>query len=53
MNSDRESVYRQDGASMGDALEIEAKLAERAKRIEAKAGATRFAAGRGRHGVIA
>ncbi|WP_373376310.1 crotonase/enoyl-CoA hydratase family protein [Cupriavidus nantongensis] len=53
MNSDRESVYRQDGASMGDALEIEAELAERAKRIEAKAGATRFASGMGRHGAVA
>ncbi|HUD91986.1 crotonase/enoyl-CoA hydratase family protein [Sphingobium sp.] len=53
MNSDRESVYRQDGEAMSDALTIEAELAERAKRIEAKAGAIRFATGMGRHGAAA
>ncbi|CAG9167454.1 crotonase/enoyl-CoA hydratase family protein [Cupriavidus pampae] len=53
MNSDRESVYRQDGEPMHAALAIEADLAERAKRVEAQAGASRFAAGMGRHGAVA
>ncbi|WP_420995793.1 crotonase/enoyl-CoA hydratase family protein [Cupriavidus sp. 30B13] len=53
MNSDRESLYRQEGETMRDALTMEAELAERAKRVEAKAGATRFAAGVGRHGAVA
>lgn len=53
MNTDRESVYRQDGEPMANALAIEAELAERAKRQEAQAGASRFAAGMGRHGAVA
>jgi enoyl-CoA hydratase len=53
MNSDRDSVYRQEGEPMLAALTIEAELAERAKRIEAQAGAARFAAGIGRHGAAA
>jgi len=52
MRSDRESVYRQADLSLIDALELEARLAERAKETEATAGASRFAAGAGRHGSI-
>ncbi|WP_454056414.1 crotonase/enoyl-CoA hydratase family protein [Cupriavidus sp. Marseille-Q8015] len=53
MNSDRASVYRQEGETMPDALALEAELAERAKHVEAQAGASRFAAGLGRHGALA
>ncbi|WP_066736010.1 crotonase/enoyl-CoA hydratase family protein [Cupriavidus sp. D384] len=53
MNSDRESVYKQEGHGIHDALALEAELAEQAKRIEAKAGAARFSAGSGRHGAVA
>jgi enoyl-CoA hydratase len=53
MNSDRESVYRQEGQTMGAALMLEAELAGHAKRVEAKEGAARFAGGIGRHGAVA
>lgn len=53
MRSDRESVYQQHGLATADALSLEAQLAIEAKRIEAQAGAARFASGNGRHGALA
>lgn len=52
MRSDRESAYRQENLSLAEALRQETALAELAKEVEATAGATRFAAGAGRHGDI-
>jgi enoyl-CoA hydratase len=52
MRSDRESAYRQDALTLSDALAREEELAQDAKRIEAQAGAARFAEGAGRHGVM-
>lgn len=51
MRSDRTSAYRQDGLSTEAALALETELAAEAKQIEAQAGASRFAAGAGRHGA--
>lgn len=53
MRSDRLSAYAQAGLEMPLALAREAELAERAKAIEAQAGAERFTAGAGRHGGTA
>ncbi|MGT2460144.1 crotonase/enoyl-CoA hydratase family protein (plasmid) [Cupriavidus basilensis] len=53
MLSDRESVHQQHGLSTAAALSLEARLAAEAKHLEAQAGAARFAAGNGRHGVLA
>ena len=53
MRSDRESVYRQHGLSTDAALVLETQLAAEAKQCEAQAGASRFAAGAGRHGAVA
>ncbi len=52
LRSDRQSAYEQAGSPMADALRREEELAQEAKRIEAQAGASRFAAGSGRHGSI-
>lgn len=52
MRSDRESTYAQTSLPIAEALELEAQLAERAKAIEATEGASRFAAGAGRHGSV-
>lgn len=52
MRSDRLSAYRQEGETLAAALAIEKQLAEDAKRIEAQAGAARFAGGAGRHGKL-
>lgn len=48
--SDRQSLYDQQGQTLELALRHEAGLAERAKELEAQCGAARFAAGAGRHG---
>ena len=50
MRSDRESLLASRGLSLEAALKTEARLAETAKRAEAQSGASRFAAGAGRHG---
>jgi enoyl-CoA hydratase len=50
MRSDRQSAYRQAGLSFAAAIEEEDRLAQEARRLEARAGAERFAAGAGRHG---
>ncbi len=52
MRSDRQSVYAQEGLPLGAALGHEEDLADEAKRVEAQSGASRFAAGEGRHGTI-
>lgn len=52
MGSDRRSTYEQEGAILQDALAREEQLAAEAKRLEAQAGAGRFAAGAGRHGKV-
>jgi len=52
MRSDRQSAYEQADLPVADALRREEELAQEAKRIEAQAGASRFAAGSGRHGSI-
>lgn len=52
LRSDRQSAYEQANLTLPDALEREAELAGDAKRIEAQAGASRFAGGAGRHGSI-
>ncbi len=52
MRSDRLSAYRQEGLTLAAALLTEKQLADDAKRIEAQAGAARFAGGAGRHGEI-
>lgn len=52
LRSDRQSVYRQQGMELGDALKLEAMLADDAKAQEAQVGAARFAAGHGRHGEV-
>lgn len=52
MGSDRRSTYEQDGAALQQALIREEQLAGEAKRLEAQAGASRFAAGAGRHGAV-
>lgn len=52
MRSDRMSAYQQESLPMVDALILEARLAEEAKDVEATVGASRFAAGNGRHGAL-
>jgi enoyl-CoA hydratase len=52
MRSDRLSAYEQEGRPIADALAREEVLAQEAKRREAQAGASRFAAGAGRHGRV-
>ena len=51
MRSDRASAYAQNGRPLDEAIAREKKLAEEAKRVEANAGAQRFAGGAGRHGA--
>jgi enoyl-CoA hydratase len=50
MRSDRESAYRQAGLPLPEAIAEEDRLAQAARRLEARPGAERFAAGAGRHG---
>lgn len=50
LNSDRHAAYAQDGLSLTEAFVQEIVLAETAKATEAQSGASRFAAGVGRHG---
>ncbi|MDP6342145.1 MAG: crotonase/enoyl-CoA hydratase family protein [Alphaproteobacteria bacterium] len=50
LRSDRQSAYMQNGRPLEDAIRIEKDLSLAAKRLEAGAGAARFAAGEGRHG---
>ena len=50
MASDRQSMYLQQGLNMRAALDQETQLAREAKEKEAQSGASRFAAGAGRHG---
>jgi enoyl-CoA hydratase len=50
MRSDRESAYRQAGLAFQDAIAQEDRLAQAARRLEARAGAERFSGGAGRHG---
>jgi len=50
MNSDRRSMYYQEGRAEADAIQMEAEYAETAKQNEAQSGAAQFAAGAGRHG---
>ena len=51
MRSDRASAYAQNGRPLDEAIAHEMELAEEAKRVEANAGAQRFADGAGRHGA--
>jgi len=51
MRSDRSSAYAQEGMDRSSALANEDLVAQEAKRVEARDGATRFAAGSGRHGT--
>ena len=51
MLSDRQSLLESRALDLDSALRLEAELAERAKRTEAVAGASRFVAGAGRHGA--
>jgi len=51
MRSDRLSAIRQAGLPEAEAIAQEMRLAEEARRVEARAGAARFAAGAGRHGT--
>lgn len=50
LRSDRRSAYVQNGLTLEAALQSETDLAQEARRNEARTGAQRFAAGRGRHG---
>lgn len=52
MISDRRSAYEQTNLSLERALELEEKLAQEAKKIEAQSGASEFASGAGRHGSL-
>ena len=52
MRSDRLSAHEQNGLDLAQALAREMAHAEAAKRLEAQAGAQRFAAGAGRHGAF-
>ena len=52
MRSDRASLYAQADLSIDEAIASELELASEARRLEAQAGAARFAAGAGRHGDI-
>ncbi len=51
MRADRWSALNQAGLSLDEALKLEAEGADEAKRLEAAAGAARFAEGIGRGGV--
>ena len=51
MRADRLSIYTQAGLPEAEAIAYEAVHAAEAKRIEAQAGAGRFAGGAGRHGA--
>ena len=53
MRSDRQSAIRQWDLSLPEAFAQEMDLAAAAKRLEAQAGAARFATGAGRHGAAA
>jgi len=50
MRSDRQSAYRQAGLPFAAAIAEEDRLAQDARRLEARSGAARFAEGAGRHG---
>lgn len=52
MRSDRASAYDQEGVPLADALVAEDRLAQDAKKRAASRGASRFAEGAGRHGVV-
>ncbi|MGY3494286.1 crotonase/enoyl-CoA hydratase family protein [Bradyrhizobium sp. USDA 4502] len=52
MRSDRMSAIRQWNLSEMEAIALETELSVEARRKEAQAGASRFASGSGRHGVI-
>lgn len=52
MRSDRMSVIRQWHLSEMEAISLETELSIEARRKEAQAGASRFASGSGRHGVV-
>jgi enoyl-CoA hydratase len=51
MRSDRMSAIRQWSLSEAEAIALETELAAEARRVEARSGASRFAAGAGRHGT--
>jgi enoyl-CoA hydratase len=51
MRSDRQSLLAAHGLALDAALRQEAQLAQTAKNQQASAGASRFAAGAGRHGT--
>ena len=52
MRSDRASAYAQADLTVDQAIARELELASDARRLEARAGAARFAAGAGRHGEV-
>lgn len=52
MRSDRRSAYEQWPLSAAEAINREALLSAEARRLEARGGAERFAAGAGRHGQL-
>ncbi len=52
MLSDRASVYAQGDLAIQEAIAMELSLASQARRLEAQAGAARFAGGAGRHGGL-
>ena len=51
MRSDRMSAIRQWDLPEAEAIALETQLAAEARRVEARSGAARFAAGAGRHGT--
>ena len=53
MRSDRRSTYEQWDRVEAEAIARENELSLQARRLEATAGARRFAAGAGRHGEVA
>ena len=52
VRSDRMSAIRQWNLSEQEAIALETELSIEARRKEAQAGASRFASGAGRHGVV-
>jgi enoyl-CoA hydratase len=50
MRSDRRALHEQAGRTEAQAIAREAELSIEARRLEAQAGALRFAQGAGRHG---
>jgi len=52
MGSDRASAYAQADLPLTQAIARELAFASEARRLEARAGASRFAAGQGRHGAV-